>query len=476
MSNKKNIRKANERKANKRSGNIFLTQKKAFNSTLSIILKLNLAIALFFLFSILVSAVGVEINQVALNLSSGGNTTIDSGTLFIDATNNRVGVGTTSPGTNLDVAGAIRASGNLYTTSPGTYNQTILHQWGLSSNGSMYIEPASGQILYLTDNWSYTGQLNIRFGSSYFQKGDVFIADNLGIGTINPVNKLTVVGDINATTNISTAKICLKGDCITDWPTEGTASGWTDSGTIVNLTTTTDKVGIGTVTPAAKLAVNSSSIGSIGSANQGAYDIGAGRIAVGESLYSYGAICAGNSAGDCSGSTGVTITSGAMIGTPSVAIAESGNSYFNAGNVGIGTTSPAAKLDVNGNVKVTGTLTVNGNDIYAGVPAGLIAIFTTACPTGWTRFSALDNYFLRGSSTYGGTGGSNLIDITIDPPLTPADANSSSEKQVNSYSGSGSYSWVSLGSHAHNVDIDPFTVTNVNITPQFISVIFCQKN
>jgi hypothetical protein len=36
-----------------------------------------------------------------------------------------------------------------------------------------------------------------------------------------------------------------------------------------------------------------------------------------------------------------------------------GDGYF-AGDVGIGTASPTAKLDVNGNVNITGKLTVSG--------------------------------------------------------------------------------------------------------------------
>jgi hypothetical protein len=36
----------------------------------------------------------------------------------------------------------------------------------------------------------------------------------------------------------------------------------------------------------------------------------------------------------------------------------------------------------------------------------LISMFNVAAPTGWTRFSALDNTFPRGASTYGGSGGS----------------------------------------------------------------------
>lgn len=41
------------------------------------------------------------------------------------------------------------------------------------------------------------------------------------------------------------------------------------------------------------------------------------------------------------------------------------------------------------------------------VPAGMIAIFDAACPTGWTRVSAFDGLFLRGAASYGGTGGAD---------------------------------------------------------------------
>jgi len=41
------------------------------------------------------------------------------------------------------------------------------------------------------------------------------------------------------------------------------------------------------------------------------------------------------------------------------------------------------------------------------IPAGLITIFDTSTPTNWTRFSALDSKWPRGSSTYGGTGGTS---------------------------------------------------------------------
>jgi hypothetical protein len=40
-----------------------------------------------------------------------------------------------------------------------------------------------------------------------------------------------------------------------------------------------------------------------------------------------------------------------------------------------------------------------------GLPSGMLVMFTDSCPSGWTRFSALDDKFPRGAAFYGATGG-----------------------------------------------------------------------
>ncbi|MFC2011472.1 fibronectin type III domain-containing protein, partial [Chloroflexota bacterium] len=58
--------------------------------------------------------------------------------------------------------------------------------------------------------------------------------------------------------------------------------------------------------------------------------------------------------------------------------------------------------------------------VPATIPAGAIAIFDTTLPAGWTRYSAQDNYFVRGEATASGTGGSanhtHTVSITTDTP------------------------------------------------------------
>lgn len=64
---------------------------------------------------------------------------------------------------------------------------------------------------------------------------------NVGIGSVSPATKLSVVGTISAT--------AFTGDGSALTGISGGASGWTDSGTNVFPTTTSDKVAIGTTTP-----------------------------------------------------------------------------------------------------------------------------------------------------------------------------------------------------------------------------------
>ena len=47
------------------------------------------------------------------------------------------------------------------------------------------------------------------------------------------------------------------------------------------------------------------------------------------------------------------------------------------------------------------------------INAGLIAVFDTSVPVGWTRFSSLDSKFPRGNSSYGGTSGATTHTHTI---------------------------------------------------------------
>ncbi len=101
------------------------------------------------------------------------------------------------------------------------------------------------------------------------------------------------------------------------------------------------------------------------------------------------------------------------------------------GNVGIGTTNPGAKLEVAGQVKITGgspgadkVLTSDASGLAswgAGVPvpSGAVMFFNlTACPTGWEAVTAARGRYLVGlpsAGTLAGTIGTALSNLENRP-------------------------------------------------------------
>lgn len=76
------------------------------------------------------------------------------------------------------------------------------------------------------------------------------------------------------------------------------------------------------------------------------------------------------------------------------------------------------------------------------VPSGLIAVFDTACPATWTRFTALDNKFIRGGATYDVVGGgSDTHTHTVDPANTATSSNATGMGMA------------AVADHTHSVDV-----------------------
>ena len=193
---------------------------------------------------------------------------------------------------------------------------------------------------------------------------------------------------------------------------------WSELECTTGLCVTGTNVGIGTISPAAKLTIGNN-VGDLfdawsdyqivlytGATPQGSYGLGIkGSTLAFNSNSSYDF--------DVQGSTKMTIVDS---------------------NVGIGTASPTAKLHVNGNIiasdptaasHVATKKYVDGKTT-PGVPSGAIMMFKTACPSGWTRETSLDYRYPRGASTYGGEGtvvGSLWLDMSAAIPATGATAN-----------------------------------------------------
>ncbi len=294
-----------------------------------------------------------------------------SGTNDINNTDltGRVGIGTPTPGAKLDVNGSILFGGG---------------KGGLS----YYKTPGYDQIELGTPSGSSS---DVSFHTNGVSRMWIKPSGNVGIGTPTPGAPLEIKTD----STISSPLLFRKtggGWNFLEFFSNTTRTAWMGMRTDqkfsindqINLNTNTGNVGIGTTGPVAKLTVDGT--GLVGGANQSAYDIGAGRIAAGNAIYSYRAICAGNNTGDCSSNKGVTISAGATVGTPTVAISGSGNSYFNtAGRVGIGITEPVGTLHINGSVAGgktqslvlgnDGTTNNSGTALYMGFQASGLGLY-----------------------------------------------------------------------------------------------------
>jgi len=160
-------------------------------------------------------------------------------------------------------------------------------------------------------------------------------------------------------------------------------------------------------------------------------------------------------------------------------------------NVGSDAQTKAGDLTINGvlktlqdmlvnlvTIKGDGSISTNLNsdkldgysaaDLMAGgVPSGMIAMFDTSCPGGWTRFTALDNRFPMGGG-YGATGGSSSHTHTARV--------SSGDCYVGTVGCSGYNTGIKSlpGTGAHYVV--PQSISTSDHLPPYLTVIWCKKD
>lgn len=292
-----------------------------------------------------------------LFVGTAANTSLASDVIYVDDTNDRVGIGTTSPSTVLEVsstgvngvdisqsASNASQSGRLFFTTNTASEGFAL----FNSNGTFQVN--SGGI---PNNTSGTNRISI-IGSS----------GNVGIGTTSPgatlevqgknsnteaALKVTDSGDSffevvpNNTTTFKLGDIDAVGD---ESVIVGTFSDITFSkgGTVTMILDSNNRVGIGTTSPAKKLT-----IGGIGIGNTDGLKI------EDPSNTAYGAHFSfddGSTSVEIGGVTNNTLNdciSIARDATRTITIDTSER-------VGIGDTTPSYKLDVNGTGRFTDTL------------------------------------------------------------------------------------------------------------------------
>jgi hypothetical protein len=325
-----------------------------------------------------------------------------------------VGIGTTTPARKFDVFGSV---GGVIADFNGNGSLGLV-DINANSGGQagLRINLASTQWTIGQDGTD-SGKLKFTTGSSPSAGGPTLVLDrngNVGIGTSSPSRKLEVSDSSGAYLRITdpdqvNSHLELHGgNQGSSWPSINTGGNWSRldlgvaGGTNITMLSSGGNVGIGTTSPIAKLAVSSTAGGtsplfSVASTTSGApstafhinqfgqaiingtsvpntwsqLTVTNGDISVydnqntarGVSLFRNGTVLGGFNTTNNMPSFFATAGFGLdfVVNQSTQAMRVLSN-----GNVGIGTTSPASKLDVNGAIALAGTVkTFSEGDIFS---------------------------------------------------------------------------------------------------------------
>ena len=295
------------------------------------------------------------------NLTVTGDLTVDTNSLKVDSANNFVGIGTASPSVALDVVGAITATGNITGTLATAAQPNITSVGTLTSFTSTGIDDnASSTAMTI----SSSGVVSI--GTTSSSGGwSVKVA-----GSNAPLELARTAGD---TVERSQLGMEREGTFVGQFKSDAT-NLWLEASTgalIINTGGGTERMRIDS---SGNVGIGNTVASTINSAN------GTGNLVVGSG----------------SGTEGITIYSGTTgEGTLQFADGTSGAATYvgqinynhssnfmsfganasermridSSGNVGIGTTSPQEKLDIDGNIAISGNTLFEEVTSGAGMPS-----------------------------------------------------------------------------------------------------------
>src|SRR3989344_3076071 len=304
-------------------------------------------------------------NTTLNTLTVSGDTIFDTDTLTIDSTNNRIGIGTSSPSDTLSINGATylapisapavttdrlyNISNDLYWggslvagSAVGNWTSNGTDVWRASGNvGIGTSSPSSDYRLSVQGNTYIKGNLRVNGNTTISDSGELTVGDKvisegeIGVGTSSPYAKLAIQG-----TNVSTTTFGIYGFANQTQSLFDVYDNPTNNLNVFRITND-GNIGIATSSPFRKLSVEGSAWIS--------GDLTANSFTATSSMSAPYFTAPDSSATS-------TFAGGFAVGTNKFVV------DYSTGNVGIGTTSPSYKLDVDGSFR-SGSLKINGSTL-----------------------------------------------------------------------------------------------------------------
>ncbi|MBI4173566.1 MAG: hypothetical protein HY519_02490, partial [Candidatus Aenigmarchaeota archaeon] len=282
--------------------------------------------------------------SLANNLSLNANNT-----LYVNASLDRVGIGTSSPGSKLEVVGTANITGGLNVSAGGL--NVVGGNAGIGTTApNQALHVSGGNVNVSSGNLWVTGALVINgtpitgtAAAGWTENTDTTSVFNdtpnvkVGIGTASPIAKLTVNGT-NTANNLSL-----------------------NINNTLYVNASADRVGIGTATPSSKLDVSGTlTVEGVNVTGREASDNTTQEALLGQKLNLTGGIISG------------LFQVGNVSALNNVSVNLSNSLYVNSsrGYTGIGTANPTQKLEISGgNVNVSGgNVWIEGDLIINGTP------------------------------------------------------------------------------------------------------------
>ena len=364
------------------------------------------------------------------SLSTTANANFDSGTLFVDAVNNRVGIGNTAPaGEALDVRGNIRVGGadagpnyiafrGTTGDGPGSYNHTYVGERIYSgteasemfvfkgndqtgtADGPDRIRMAAGEFRVDTYSTALSGDFNT-VASNTTSLTNKFIVSgngNVGVGNTTPTDLLsvggtvaagntTITGFVNATSSVNSASLSVGSSIVANTTrlAIGTGVGIQANGTIgtAGQVLTSNGTTVYWVTPAAT----------------GVTSVGSGNGLTGGPITSTGSLAVLANSGIVANATGVYVNA-----TYIATLTSNNATYFDGATwaapkaLGTGTANTGAFTTANASVAINVGANVNLSTSQITVGNSTVNTTITATNIGGNSTAQLANTTITGTA------------------------------------------------------------------------------